>query len=111
MSREYIEERSGALYVKGTKVSLVSVVLEFREEAAPETILQDFPALASLENVHGAIRYYLANQARVEEYLKANAEKWEELQKAADPLPPTLTVRLEGNGEELRDGGISSRSH
>lgn len=96
MSQEYIEERSGALYVKGTRVSLVSVVLEFREGAAPETILQDFPALASLENVYGAITYYLAHQATVEECLKAHAKKWEEFQKAADPLPPSLTARLEG---------------
>jgi uncharacterized protein (DUF433 family) len=96
MSKEYIEERSGALYVKGTRVSLASVVLEFREGAAPETILQDFPALASLENVYGAITYYLANQAKVEEYLKAQAEKWEEFRKSADPLPPSLTARLEG---------------
>jgi len=96
MSQDYVEERSGAPYIKGTRVSLVSVVLEFREGAAPETILQDFPAMASLENVYGAITYYLANQARVEEYLKAHAEKWKEFQKSADPLPPSLTARLEG---------------
>ena len=96
MSKEYIEERSGALYVKGTRVSLASVVLEFREGAAPETILQDFPALVSLENVYGAITYCLANQAKVEEYLKAQTEKWEEFRKSADPLPPSLTARLEG---------------
>lgn len=98
MSKEYIEERSGELYVKGTRVSLASVVLEFREGAAPETILQDFPALVSLENVYGAIAYYLANQAKVEEHLKARAEKWEEFRKSADPLPPSLTARLEGTG-------------
>jgi uncharacterized protein (DUF433 family) len=95
MSKEYIEERSGELYVEGTRVSLASVVLEFREGAAPETILQDFPALISLENVYGGITYYLANQAKVEEYLKARAEKWQEFRKSADPLPPSLTARLE----------------
>jgi len=94
MSKEYIEERSGALYVKGTKVSLASVVLAFREGAAPETILQDLPALASLENVYGAI---LANQAKVEKYLEAQAEEWEKFRKSADPLPPSLTARLEGS--------------
>lgn len=96
MSKEYIEERSGALYVKGTRVSLASVVLEFRDGAAPETILQDFPALASLENVYGAITYYLANQAKVEEYLKAQAERWEEFRNSADPLAPSIAARFEG---------------
>ncbi len=96
MSKEYIEERSGSLYIKGTRVSLASVVSEFKAGAAPETILQDFPALVSLENVYGGITYYLANQAKVEDDLKARAEKWEEFRKSADPLPPSLTARLEG---------------
>ena len=96
MAKEYSEERSGALYVSGTRVSLASVVLEFREGAAPETILQDFPALASLENVYGAITYYLANQRKIDEYLKAQEQKWEEFRKSADPLPSSLTARLEG---------------
>ncbi len=93
--QEYIEERSGGLYVAGTRVSLASVVLEFRQGAAPETILQDFPALVSLANVYGAIAYYLANQIKVAEYLEAQEANWEEFRKSADPLPPGLTARLE----------------
>jgi uncharacterized protein (DUF433 family) len=96
MSKEYVEERSGALYISGTRVSLASVVLQFREGAAPETILQTFPALASLENVYGAITFYLANQPKVDEYLKAQKQKWEEFRRSADPLPPGLSARLEG---------------
>lgn len=96
MAKEYIEERSGGLYVAGTRVSLASVVLEFKEGAAPETILQDFPALASLENVYGAITYYLANQAKVDEYLKAQEQRWEEFRRSADPLPESFTSRLQG---------------
>ena len=96
MPKEYIEERSGGLYVAGTRVSLASVAFHFRQGALPETILQNFPSLASLENVYGAIAYYLANQAKVEEYLKAQQQKWQEFQKAAEPLPPSLCERLEG---------------
>ena len=96
MAKEYVEERSGGLYVAGTRVSLASVVLEFKEGAAPETILQDFPALASLENVYDAIAYYLANQAKVEEYLKAQEQQWEEFRRSGDPLLESLTSRLQG---------------
>jgi|SRR5215471_11029753 len=96
MAKEYIEERSGGLYVAGNRVSLASVVLEFKEGAAPETILQDFPALASLENVYGAITYYLANQAKVDEYLKAQEQRWEEFRRSADSLPESFTSRLQG---------------
>jgi uncharacterized protein (DUF433 family) len=96
MPKEYIEERSGGLYVAGTRVSLASVVLEFKEGAAAEAILQDFPALASLENVYGAITYYLANQAKVEEYLKGQEQQWEKFRRSADPLPEGLMSRLQG---------------
>jgi uncharacterized protein (DUF433 family) len=75
--KQYIEERSGGMYVVGTRGSLASVVLQFRQGASPETILQNFPALTSLENVYGAIAYYLANQAAVEEYLTGQERKWE----------------------------------
>lgn len=95
MLKQYVEERSGGLYVTGTRVSLDSVVYQFRDGASPETMLQDFPALATLENVYGAITYYLANQAEVHEYLIAQERKWEEFRKSADPPPPSLTARLE----------------
>ena len=96
MAKEYVEERSGGLYVTGTRVSLASVVLRFQQGASPETILQNFPALKSLENVYGAIAYYLANQRKVEEDLKALQSAWEEFQKVADPPPPDLGQHLEG---------------
>jgi uncharacterized protein (DUF433 family) len=61
--KAYIEEREGGLYVAGTRVSLVSIIV-FRKGASPETILQSFPSLASVENVYGAITYYLAKSIR-----------------------------------------------
>ncbi|HZT31678.1 MAG TPA: DUF433 domain-containing protein [Bryobacteraceae bacterium] len=93
--KEYIEERSGGLYVAGTRVSLASVIFHFRQGASPETILRNFPSLASLESVYGAITYYLANQATLDEYLKGQEQKWQDFRKTADPLPPGLAQRLE----------------
>jgi hypothetical protein len=46
--------------------------------------------------VYGAITFYLANQRKVDEYLKAQKQKWEEFRRSADPLPPGLSARLEG---------------
>jgi len=42
---------------------------------SPETILQSFPSLASLENEYGAITYYLANQSELDQYLRAQEQK------------------------------------
>ncbi len=95
MAKEYIENRSGGLYVAGTRVSLASVIFQFRQGASPETILQNFPSLASLENVYGAIAYYLANQTAVDEYLKTQKQQWEDFRNAADPLPPGTGPRFE----------------
>ena len=41
----YIEERHGGLYVAGTRVSLDSVVICFREGASPDSIVQSFSTL------------------------------------------------------------------
>jgi len=97
VSKEYIEERSGGKYIAGTRVSLASVVAQFQQGASPETILQNFPALASLENVYGAIVHYLANQSAVDQYLRAEELKWEHFRNTADP-PPALAERVEGYG-------------
>ena len=54
MQREYVERRDGAYYVTGSRVSLASIVYEYRDGAAPETIRQNFPTL-SLEQATVAV--------------------------------------------------------
>ena len=95
MSRDYIERRSDALYIAGTRVSLESVIFHFREGASPETILNRFPALGSLANVYGAIAFSLDNPAVVEEYLAQQRQKWDAFSTAADPQPPGLLRKTE----------------
>jgi uncharacterized protein (DUF433 family) len=54
MPKEYVEQRTGGYYVKGTRVSLDSVVYAFLRGESPDGIVESFPAL-SLEQVYGAI--------------------------------------------------------
>ena len=75
MTKEYIEKRDGNYYVAGTRISLDSIVQAFRRGEPPETICQN-SELLRLEEVYGAIAYYLANQADVDAYLTAQDEKW-----------------------------------
>jgi uncharacterized protein (DUF433 family) len=70
----YIEQHEGGYYVTGTRVSLDSLVYAFRGGESPETIQQQFPAL-SLEQVYGAIAFYLGHQVEVD----ANIREGEEL--------------------------------
>ena len=56
--------------VSGTRVSLDSVVHAFVSGSSAETIAQAFPML-NLEQVYGAITFYLAHREEVDRYLEA----------------------------------------
>jgi uncharacterized protein (DUF433 family) len=93
MAKEYIEQRDGAYYVARTRISLDSIVHAFLRGESPETICQNFELLR-LEEVYGAIAYYLANQADVDAYLVRQDEKWAQEKNNAEPLPESLRERL-----------------
>jgi len=93
MAREYVERRNGGYYVIGSRVSLESVVWQFLDGACPETIVDDYPSL-SLEQVYGAITFYLANRAEIDAYLSETEKLWEEARKNQPPLPDGLRERL-----------------
>jgi len=72
LSKDYVTKLDGAYRVAGTRVSLDSLVYLYREGISPEGMADSYPAL-TLEQVHGALAYYLANQAEMDAYL-AKAE-------------------------------------
>ncbi len=100
MAKEYIEERGGNYYVTDTRISLDSIVHAFRRGESAETIWQNF-RLLQLEEVYGAITYYLANQADIDAYLIRQNEKWVEGRRNAEPLPADLRERLMRARDEL----------
>ena len=80
MDKTYVEQRDGGYYVVGERVSLDSLVYAFRRGASPETIRRSFPVL-TLEQVYGAIAYYLAHEQVIDAYLE-EAEREAEAQGA-----------------------------
>jgi uncharacterized protein (DUF433 family) len=99
MPSEYIEERNGGYYLKGSRISLDSIVYSFNEGESPETIRRNFPAL-TLEQVYGAIAFYLGNQAEVDRNIRKGEE---ELGRSVPPLSesrPELYARLQRAREE-----------
>ena len=94
MSHEYIEEREGALYVAGSRVSLASIIYAFREGASPETIQQNFSSL-SLAQVYGAIAFYLSHPQESAAYLQELKGKWQELERSSLPPSEELRAKLE----------------
>jgi uncharacterized protein (DUF433 family) len=100
MARDYIENREGAYWAAGTRVSLDSVVYAFLRGAAPESIAQSFPVL-SLEEVYGTIGFYLANQAEIDAVLATDDREFELLRKQAREANPGLYKKLEEARQHL----------
>jgi uncharacterized protein (DUF433 family) len=69
MSKDYVTQTNGAYRISDTRVSLDSVVYAFLNGQSPESILDSFPIL-TLEQVYGAITYYLAHQEEIDVYLR-----------------------------------------
>jgi len=82
-------DEHGVMRVGSTRVMLDSVVAAFEEGHSPETIREQYPSL-SLEEVYGAITYYLSHTEEVKEYLKRQEALWEKLRSESlarrDPL-------------------------
>jgi uncharacterized protein (DUF433 family) len=96
----YVEKRGGGYYLAGSRVLLDSIVHLFREGASPESIRQEFPTLR-LEQVYGAIAYYLAHRADVDTAIAENLRTAEEERAKQPPLPAGLRRRLTRARQEL----------
>ncbi|MBI3653225.1 MAG: DUF433 domain-containing protein [Acidobacteria bacterium] len=94
MYKEYVENVEGGAYrIAGSRVSLDSIVYGFWNGESPETIAQSFPTL-KLEQVYGAIAFYLANQEEIDAYLKQGEAEYEAMRLAAREADPMFYQKL-----------------
>jgi uncharacterized protein (DUF433 family) len=98
MEKSYVEQRDSGYWVTGTRISLDSIVYAFKRGAAPESIQRALPLLI-LEEIYGAITFYLAHEQEIDAYL-AQAEAELEVQAralnaAAQTANPALFQCLE----------------
>ena len=68
MPTAYVSNIEGAYRIGDTRVSLDSLVYLFREGVSAEGMVESYPAL-TLEQVHGALAFYLAHQKDIDAYL------------------------------------------
>ena len=76
MSKDYVTQVDGAYRITDTRISLDSVVYAFLNGQPPESIVESFPLL-TLEQVYGAVAYYLAHQTEIDEYLRQGEAEFE----------------------------------
>jgi uncharacterized protein (DUF433 family) len=101
MGKEYVEQRDSGYWIKGGRVSLDSIVFAFLRGASPESIAHSFP-LISLEEVYGAIAFYLAHQAEIDAYLQQQEAEFEALRQASRQANPLLYRKLEEARSQLQ---------
>lgn len=95
MAKDYIEKRGEGYYVIGKRVSLDSIVYCFLQGDSPETIVESFSEV-TLEEVYGALAFYLANRPEIDAHLTEGEHKYEEMRQVArtqnpSPLPQART--------------------
>jgi Protein of unknown function (DUF433) len=73
-----------------TRVSLDSVVYRWLEGLSAETIAGCFPVLI-LEQVYGAIAYYLGHRVEIDAYLKAADDEYEAFRERVRANYPRLS--------------------
>jgi uncharacterized protein (DUF433 family) len=93
VSAEYVEQREGFYRVAGTRVSLDSIVHAFVSGQSAESIAQSFPVL-TLEQVYGAITFYLAHRETIDRYLEVQEQDYEGKRQAARSADPMFYQRL-----------------
>lgn len=103
MSQVAPKSETPATYVSGSaeagyrliesRVSLDSVVYGFFRGETPETIAQNFPTL-ELEQVYGAIAFYLSNQEEIDAYLEKGERDFERLRQEFHRRNPKLRQKL-----------------
>ena len=99
---DYIEWRDDGYWIRGSRVSLASVVYRFLEGLSPETIQGDCLPTLTLDQVYGAISYYLANRAEIDRYLKKEDEEFENFRQRIRNEYPEAHRRLDAILDEAR---------
>jgi uncharacterized protein (DUF433 family) len=93
-TKSYVrQDEHGVLRVGATRVMLDSVVAAFDQGHSPETIAQQYPSLF-LEDVYGAIAYYLANKDEIDQYLHRQDEVWRQWREKAESVTSPVVQRL-----------------
>ena len=100
MNNNYVSVDGDSYRITGTRVSLDSIVYDYLSGLSPESIADNFDTL-SLEQVYGAITFYLSHRSEVDRHLMSNRAKFDALRKKAREFHPLLYRKLEEMQEAL----------
>jgi uncharacterized protein (DUF433 family) len=81
-NNNYVDVDGDSYRIAGTRVSLDSIVYDYLSGLSPESIADNFDTL-SLEQVYGAITFYLSHRDEVDRHLMQNRIKFDTLRRQA----------------------------
>jgi uncharacterized protein (DUF433 family) len=70
----FAADADGVVRVGGTRVTLDTLIMAFRQGASPESIADQYPTLR-LADVYTALGYYLRHQEEVDAYLQRRRQQ------------------------------------
>ena len=93
MTRDFIERRKTGFYIVGSRVPIDRIVWEYRNGEDSEGIQSHYPTL-SLDQVNGAVAFYLSHKDEVEQVLEER-KRAEEAYIAEHPTPPEIKEKFD----------------
>jgi uncharacterized protein (DUF433 family) len=97
MSRTTVEDveqtADGGWRLTDSRVSFDSVIHGYWDGRSPEAIAEEFPGLP-VEQIYGAIAFYLRNRAEIDRYLNDQSERWRQLQLESEVRHGPLLNRI-----------------
>ena len=91
--KQYVEKIDDGYRVADSRVSLDSIVYAYLRGESAESIAQSF-AVLSLEQVYGALTYYLANRIEMDDYLQRASAEFDAIRRSARDNDPMFYQKL-----------------
>ncbi len=94
INKTYVEmDDSGTYRVGGTRMTLDVLLRQYFLDGTAESVAQAFPSLG-LENIYGALAFYLANREEMDAYLKRREKEAAKLRAEIEAIPNPAWDRL-----------------
>ena len=100
VTKQYVEQHEGGYRIAGTRVSIDSIAYAFRRGASPDSIQRSFPTL-TLEQVYGAIAFYLANESEIDAYLQRGEKELDRLRETTRDSDPAFYEKMKAARDRL----------
>jgi uncharacterized protein (DUF433 family) len=106
----FVVTEQGTIRIKGSRVSVDSIIHHFKLGATAEQIVQSFPSL-TLGDVYSSIAYYLTHHHEMEEYLEEQTVAADNLQGELESNPDyqaeivEVRSRMLGRWTSFQDNG------